>query len=348
MSMQEWAHSLLLELVPPVRQVLDGPRCLLEKKGFASPSRSRYSPAAGGTIDGLRCTPAGVPQLDGGLLGDSLVVVSGLGGVVQRVARDGREMWRAALTQPRGLQVAGPYVLVGSGDTILWLNKHDGRLVAETSFDWPVTGFSLHGRMLAVALRVKGRGAVRVYELQQFEARELCRIEDQLSYPRGVCLAGESLYIADTFGHRILMYKGRSGRFAGIAASAASFYPNSVRLHDGKLLVAEEHINQVAGFDPVHLARLPPLAACWSSGGAVTPLEKLVARVNERAIDGESVCKVRTRIGTELLAPNDSVQSQAALYVADTDNHRIVMYKAGVARAVLANFNEPVNVDIVS
>jgi hypothetical protein len=347
LGLPDWTNGWLLGAVPAVREALDAPRCLLEHRGLVAPSRARFKPSAGGTTGGARCAPSGGPRLDGAQLDDSLVVVSGLGGVVQRVARDGAEMWRTRATQPRGAMVAGPYVLVGSRNNILWLNKKNGLVVAQTGFDWPVNGVWLRGSVLAVAFRTQGAGAVRVYELHGFAARETFRLPSQLNYPRGVYLSEDSLYVAGTFGHKVLRYERRDGGYARLAGSAASFYPNSIRTSGGRLLVAEEHINQIAQLDPGSMTRHGAAAGCWNNGQTGT-LDQLLARVNEHTSDGESVCRASSPTGHGLLAPNDAVQSSTALYVADTDNSRIVMYKGGVPVAVLSNFNEPVNVDIVT
>jgi hypothetical protein len=295
----------------------------------------------------LHCTPKGAPVLTGPRLEDSLIIVSGLGGVIQRVAPDGAEVWRTSAVQPRGLLVSDRYALVGTGRRILWLNKQNGFLVGESVFDWPVNAFSLRGNVLAVAFRQQGPGAVRLYELQGMEAREVARVPGNFGYPRGVYLNSDSLYVADTFSHKVLRYEGRNVSFSNLVGTAESFYPNCVHMAGGKLLVAEEHINQIVALDPQTLNRLPAPAGCWSHGSSVS-LQALLARVNEHTADGESVCLARSSLGYELLAPNDAVQAKTALYVADTDNHRIVMYKEGVPVAALSNFNEPVNVELVA
>jgi hypothetical protein len=348
LGVQQWSARLLADVVPPLREALDIPRCLSENEGWSAPRRARYQPDAGGTTGAVRCTPDAKPRLIGSPLADSLVVVSGLGGVVQRIAKDGGESWRTRLTQPRGAFINGEQVGVGSGRTIWWLNKRSGAKVGATQFDWPVNGFWLRDGYLAVAFRVQGAGAVRVYALRGFEAHEICRVHTELGYPRGVYLSAEALYVADTFGHRVLRFAGRSGNFSSAPSSAASFYPNSVRLSAGRLLVTEEHINQVVAMDPETLSRRPAVAACWPGDGGVVALNALIAKVNVRAADRDSVCFARGPMARTLMAPNDAAQSGEVLYVADTDNHRIVMFRGGVLTSVLSNFNEPVNVDIVA
>jgi hypothetical protein len=156
------------------------------------------------------------------------------------------------------------------------------------------------------------------------------------------------LYVANTFGHKVLRFSVRANGRPELAASAPSFYPNSVRPGRDTLLVAEEHINQIVTMDPLTLARRPAAAGCWSHGQTVVALDRLLARVSDHTADGESVCLAHSPLGYQLLAPNDAVQATSALYVADTDNQRIVMYKNGVPTAMLTNFNEPLNVDIVA
>ena len=256
-SPPDWLTGRLMATVPTVRTVIDSPRCALERSGHLSPSRGRFKPRDHGTTGGLHCTPKGAPVLTGARLDDSLIIVSGLGGVVQRVAPDGAELWRTSAVQPRGLLVSGNYALVGSGRRILWLNKQNGFQVGESIFDWPVNAFSIRGNILAVAFRQQGAGAVRLYDLQGTQAREVARVPGQFNYPRGVYLNSNSLYIADTFSHKVLRYAGQNASFSQLVGTADSFYPNCVHLAGGKLLVAEEHINQIVAFDPQTLNRLP-------------------------------------------------------------------------------------------
>lgn len=348
LALPDWADGLLHGAVPLVRTALAAPRCLLERNGLVSPSRGRFNPTAGGTIGGLHCEPVGPAMLVGSRLDDSLLVVSGQGGLVQRIAPDGGEVWRKSLTQPRGLLTAGPYVLVGSGRSIFWLDKRDGSTAGQTRLDWPVNSFSLYKGVLAVAFRRQGKGAVCLYRLRGFNVVEAKTVPEALNYPRGVHLTGDTLFIADTFGHKVLRFDGHSLHFSKRSAQMESFYPNSVRPFGRQgLLVAEEHINQIALVEPDYLRRQPAKAGCWSHGKNV-PLAALLARVNDHDSNGESVCRARGQMGYELLAPNDAVRSNTALYIADTDNHRVLMYKNGTPVAVLSNFNEPVNVEIVS
>lgn len=348
LGLPDKVNGWVLGAIPAVRETLDAPRCLAAQRGWAEFSRARFKPSAGGTTGGLRCTPPAGPVLTGPRLDDALVVLSGLGGVVQRIGQDGREAWRARMTQPRGVQVSGPYVLAGTRDSIVWLNKNTGALAGVTKFDWPVNGFWLNGAMLAVSFRIQGRGAVRVYRLRGFDAVEMHQVTEELNYPRGVYLDAGALYVSDTYGHRVLRYAVRANGRPALAASAPSFYPNSVRPGRNTLLVAEEHINQIVALDLTTLARRPAAAGCWSHGQTVVALDSLLERVNEHTADGESVCLARAPLGYELLAPNDAVQATGALYVADTDNQRIVMYKGGQPIAMLTNFNEPLNVDIIA
>jgi hypothetical protein len=338
--------SMLTDIGLPLRRALDGPRCAMEQNGIAAVRVARYRPRDGGTTGAVRCTPVRKPTLSGARLGNNLVVVSGLGGLVQRVDRNGAEMWRASLSEPRGIAVFGGEILIGNGRTIHHFDKVTGRVVGQTTFDWRVAGLSRHGDYLVVAFRVAGPGAVRLYHLKG-SPRAVSSIQDSLGYPRAVLLTDDALFVADTFGHRVIRYGRNGGVISKATAVANSFFPNSVRLFAGKLLVTEEHINQVGAFDAKTLARLAPVATCRKDA-ANQSLEVLISGVNAQTADGESVCLARTSEGGQLLAPNDAVASGDFLYVADTDNHRIVMYQGGRPSSVLSNFNEPVNVDIVS
>lgn len=342
-----WSAKLLTDAIPELRRRLDSPRCALEQNSIIAPSRARFRPSDGGTTGAVRCAPAGKLMLSGMQFDHDIVVVSGLGGLVQRIDRTGQEAWSVAFSEPRGIAVVGDEVLVGNGRTIFRLDKLTGQENAKITFDWRVSGFCQRGEYLAVAFRAEGAGVVRLYQLTRNAAREVSAITDTLRYPRAVLLTDNGLFVADTFGHRVVKF-GRSGsKLSKMSAETKSFFPNSTRMLGGKLLVAEEHINQIGGFDPSTLARMPAAVICGSDS-LNQPLAVLISRVNAHSPDGESVCLARNDRGGALLAPNDAVGKADALYVADTDNHRIVMYRSGQPSAVLSNFNEPVNVDIIS
>ena len=74
------------------------PLCIAENAGLLSPRRAHYSKELKSTVDTLYCTPTESPKLVGGPLAHDLIVVSDLGGVVQRIGADGRLMWQRRLS----------------------------------------------------------------------------------------------------------------------------------------------------------------------------------------------------------------------------------------------------------
>jgi hypothetical protein len=82
------------------------PLCFAENAGLLTPRRAHYSAALGRTVDVLYCTPSKPPKLVGGPLARDLVVVSDMGGVVQRIDSSGRLLWQRRMSNPHGLDIS--------------------------------------------------------------------------------------------------------------------------------------------------------------------------------------------------------------------------------------------------
>ena len=59
-------------------------------------------------------------------------------------------------------------------------------------------------------------------------------------------------------------------------------------------------------------------------------------------IEEEIACD-RTKSVAALYSPNDAAILDGQLYIADTDNHRVIQISNGKVTAELTGFNEPVN-----
>jgi starvation-inducible outer membrane lipoprotein len=102
-----------------------------------------------------------------------------------------------------------------------------------------------------------------------------------------------------------------------------------------RLLIVEEHLNVISEFRKHPLERLGPRVGC----SAYPPDINLPNDRSTAACD-------RSASVTNLYSPNDAVTADGRVYIADTDNHRVIELLGGRLVAQLTGFNNPVNVRV--
>lgn len=309
------------------------PLCLAENAGVLAPRRAHYVPAVGYTVDMLHCTPAKPPQLVGASLSRDLFVVSDLGGTVQRIDIAGRVVWQLGMSSPHGLDVHEDWLLVGEGQTVRVLSALTGADLQRFEFDQPILMFRQIGSSLFMLMDIDGAGAVRRYALSQHGARLVKSTPVVTHFARGIDIDASGLYVADTFGHRIIRLDLDS---LELLDEAASYFPNSVQILGDLLLVAEEHLNVVSEFRTQPLVRIGSRVGCSAHPAGIELPDDMPAGACDRSAPE-----------TALYSPNDAVAADGRVYVADTDNHRVVEFVGGHVVALLSGFNNPVNVRVV-
>lgn len=310
------------------------PRCLLENYGGLATRRAHYVPGHG-TVDILYCTPIAPPNYRGALMQDSLVVVSDFGQAVYRFNRSGELVWQRNIGIARGVDISGQHVYVGVEKDVVVLSAATGAELKRYTLPHHILAIKVAGDSLIVAHDIDQPGAVTIYRFNGAQLQRERSMSQHLRYPRGLALAGPFLYVADTFGHRVVKLDLHTG---ALVAQQPSFYPNSVAIVNGALLVAEEHLNLISEFALDDLAPLRLRAGIphAQDGSAV-----FLAR--HRSL-GFAMASVHPDPRLPLLSPNDAAAAGRFLYVADTDRHRIVVLKDGRWWGQLEGFNNPVNV----
>lgn len=309
------------------------PLCMAENAGFLPPRRAHYSEGRNATINVLYCTPAKPPRLVGGPLNYDLIIVSDMGGVVQRINTTGRLVWQRRLSAPRGLDIQGNRILVGQGQKLRELSLATGADLKAFEFDQPIRMFHLDGTDLFVLMDIDGNGGVRRYDLSNGTPLLVSSSSIKTQYPRGIDVDAASVYVADTFGHRVIRF-GRES--LELQDEAPSYFPNSVQIVGHRLLVAEEHLNVISEFLSRPLVRRGPVI----SSSAHPP--RIVFPGNHQTMPcNKSISSVK------LYSPNDAIDVDGRVYVADTDNHRVLELSSGRVVAQLTAFNNPVNIRAV-
>lgn len=278
-------------------------------------------------------------MLHGHDLGRALIVVSDLGGVVQRFASNGSLVWSHALRSPRGLDVEGEIAYVGTGKSIHLLDVATG--VERMALESPeyILAIKVTDDTIVLTHEIDGDHALAEYRVTGGQLRLQRFFASRVQYPRGLDIRDGELFVADTVGHRLMRLDAASW---AVRSETASFFPNSVQVLDDHVLVAEKHLNRIGEF-PGSMSRLPVSLACRTVRGLHT-LDEAEAVANRPGPDGESICRSSLAEGEDLFSPNDAREFDGSVYIADSDNHRIVLFREGHFWSALTGFNSPVNV----
>ena len=314
------------------------PLCFAENREWLAPRRAYYSIRAGKTVDVLKCAPHAPPALHGHDIGHSLIVVSDLGGVVQRFAPDGSLVWSHALRSPRGLDVEGEIAHVGAGKRIHLLDVATGAERMALESPEYILAIKVRGDSIVLTHDIDGDHALAEYAVQAERLRLQRTFASRLQYPRGLDLRDGELFVADTFGHRLLRLDAASWP---VRSETASYVPNSIQALGDHVLVAEEHLNRIGEFLR-SMSRLPASLACRTVRG-VNTLDEAEAVANRPGPDGESICRAATVESEDLFSPNDARELDGSVYIADSDNHRVVVFRQGHFWSALTGFNSPIN-----
>jgi len=305
------------------------PLCIAENLGLVGIRRAHYSEKTKNTVDVLRCEPAKAPHLIGGPFHHELIVVSDLGGLVQRFDVLGALVWQVRLSMPRGIDIQDEQVLVGEGKILQVFSLNTGEKLRSVEFDHSILAFRQVGSNIFILLEGDGRDTIRQYEISQKEARLIRTSPMHTNYARGIDVNSSSVYIADTFGHRIIQLDVKT---LDLIDQTPSYFPNSVQLSANKMLVAEEHLNLVSEYNISSLKLLRTRIGCQKNKHLLT---RPAAEISSTCTSIDSI---------KLYSPNDAVELEGSVYIADTDNHRILEVFDGRVVGELAGFNNPINI----
>lgn len=264
-----------------------------------------------------------------------LIVISGMGGVVQRIKSDGHLMWQTKMHMPRSLEVQEDELLVAEEKILHIISITTGLKLRSIEFDKSIVSVLLRGNELFVLMESQGVASVGRYELLNNAVKLVNSASIAAVYPRGMDVDEDNVYIADTFGNRVL----RLDRISFILKDEVpSYFPNSVQVKGENLIVTEEHSNVVSEFTSNPLKRKKVLVGC-----PVNLLQNKMKNGAGKNIKQDIECD-RIKNVEKLYSPNDARLIDGDLYIADTDNHRIIQIANGKVVAKLIEFNDPVSV----
>jgi hypothetical protein len=160
-----------------------------------------------------------------------------------------------------------------------------------------------------------------------------------VQYARSAIIGGNVLVIADTFGMRVVMQDMTSGQ---VLHDLPSFYPNDLAWRDGLLYVIEEHNDRIVSYSDSTLEKTvvmaAPAAALWNASQVIVTTSQ-TCNGTQRSMSSDLCSGAYT-----LYAPNGFSVRSDGMFVADTDNSRIIYVKDGVVVSVFSGLNNPVKV----
>lgn len=305
--------------------------CVAENMGLIKPTRSHYSESLQTTVEILRCAPKKPPQLVGSALSHDLIVVSDLGGLVQRINKSGELLWQRKLSMPRGVDISNGQLIVGDGKSLRVIDIGTGSDIKVFDLDWPILMVRLFEGNIYLLMNFNGKQSVRRYTLSQGELVLNKSATVETNYARGLYVNKSGIYVADTFNHRIIILDLHS---LNLLDQVGSYFPNSVEIFEGnRLLVAEEHLDAISEFKTKPLKFERVILGCQTNQRSV---EFYIDKIQSGCIKYGSI--------DELYSPNDAIKMDDRIYISDTDNHRVIEIYDGRVVAQLTGFNSPINV----
>jgi hypothetical protein len=318
--------------------VKHGAICFLQNHSIIKNRHAHYTPDQG-TVDIVYCSPEKDPIFSGEQMDHSIFVLSDFGHQIQRINRLGQIVWRQNLHIPRGLESTKKYLYVGDGKELLIIDVDTGTILKRHRYSRHITALKVYDNKLFVAFDSGKFGTIIGYLIDSRMNKILYRLPVRLASARGFDISNNVLIIADTFNHRIIKIILNSNNIL----SVRSYYPNSVQILKNEVLVSEEHLNTVSKFSFDNLNKYGAKAGCFDTKKSDPQIEKNV--FNEMHVLGMLCNSIDRR--NILYSPNDAIYDNGSLYIADTDNHRILVLKNGLIQSTISGFNNPVNIRLV-
>lgn len=295
------------------------PLCLEE-----SDYKSYYQPG-GRTRNVAKGVPCSKPKLMGQSLPKPMIIMSDIGGAVTRIDTNGELDWQYSVkggARLKDLRLVNDHARFIIGNTLMGINLESGR-------NWSVSALSGDFYAFTSYMATNDNCAIVLSTNDCIPAQ----------YARAVERIGNTIFVADTFGHRIIAYDMLTKQ---TLFTEPVYFPNDLQVLDNNtLLVTEEHANRVFKLDLTTFNRTLVYGCQLDIYGDIysTP-DEIKAREQSGALtkaNGRGICE------EILYSPNGAVQMDGYTIISDTDNHRVLLIDSnGIIVSQVENFNNPV------
>lgn len=156
-------------------------------------------------------------------------------------------------------------------------------------------------------------------------------------YPRAVKRETGFIYVADTFGHKVIVFEEAS---RSVIKEYEIYYPNSIQILGRELIVTAEHQNAVYNINLTTETK-SIIFGCGldvyaDPNATVAQIQAREQSGDLRLESGHSVCRGL------LYSPNDAyLMKNGDLLIADTDNHRVIIVRNGQVVTEVTGLNNP-------
>lgn len=338
--------------------------------GAQPPQRySYYSPGAETVnLDKVALEPR-LFRRDGRELPEELIVLTGVSRRLMRLHPNGTVRWLLNVDDGGGAYGLASYrgrILLAYGREVLVVDPSSGRLMQRfdlmdsshevLSFmrvqgDYLIAGDSSdRSRIVVAELSLNSRGEI--------EAPILYDMPTRTQYPRdALFLDDDTIAVADTFGHALALLKRKHGSAWREFRRQSVYFPNMLQASprdDGdELYVLSEHANRIARWN-LRTGERSTLVSCprpvfenpYTTHHQVKAEEKYTATAE---VPPRQVCAVDVAGPRTLYAANGFVlDGPDRVWVADADNHRVVLFVEGEFWGAIGNINHPIRLIPVS
>lgn len=314
--------------------------------------RSYYLPGTG-TLDTVSGFPSDPITLEGPPLPCPIVVVNNIGGYLIRIGVDGMVDWaRRSERVGHGTGLLPGRLYYSSRNEVVAIDPYTGRELSRHSLEGGKIAFvNCSEGHLIVGFGEEGPNRIQIYAPPE-ASQPLKRL---YSCPQSTHAARHAetrkgvLYVADTMNHRVAAFHMANGT---LLWSREAYFPNDLRLlSSGRILIAEEHANRITEIDDQNRG-YRVLFSCPDS--LYRNPESTVQEIMREEPSKSKAAKSGKTIGVAaeehsgpatLYSPNGVTPvSDDSYFVADTDNHRVVLVRQGKIASTLRGFNNPVKI----
>ncbi len=324
--------------------------------------------------------PLADPVFTAGLAKADIAVACDLSHIVYGFI-GGVKAWQRAYTNAwvRALDTFKGTLWVGNGTNIDVLVPKTGDLIrtlAVPNAPAPITTLRITNYLgvdyVTVCFENAGPGSVRIYaiggasscgwSLTQFYVNP-----HPASNPRGAYYDTRWLWVSDTFYQPVPGQYGRvyavdtlnGAMRPGNGAFFEVYFPNMIEFVPGspdKVIIAAEHENRILQIDYeptvtreiLASAPVAPFNDSSKTKAQIISGQAATQDITSIYTPKRSKCAVEYSGRNTLYSPNDVRRAaNGDLLVADTDNHRVVLWSGGVVAMELTGFNDPVGIAFI-
>jgi hypothetical protein len=305
---------------------------------------SFYAPAGQETIN-VSFSKFTEPVLYGEAFPSDFVVLAQFSNTLAYVTRSGSTKWTyPSIGRFVTASESGILVLSAFDTQIVDVLDFSGAFQRSLAFDRPVNYAKIEADRLVVVYAME-QAEVEIYEWSKTTGRGALQAKSSpVSFARSAALHGDRIAIADTFGQRTLVESLSTGK------SLASFpmkYPNDVNWQGDFLYVVEEHADRIVAFDTISqeefVVMAPPSPEFWKTDFPSYPIEFCGGEGPFARSKSSDACSGEFT----LYAPNGFAIRNDGMFVADTDNSRVIFVRSGSVVSALVGLDNPVKVAMI-